>query len=105
MAPAKRCRTLPGYWIRREAVALQHESVEVTPGGSRWHVLACTTPGGTMRTASYASPSRASVEQQCDSNEDVDWEVHYAVTSLVTTVVTMVWSCNTVIMVVIIVIQ
>ena len=33
-----------------------HERVEVTPGGSRAHMLERTTPGGTTRTATYTSP-------------------------------------------------
>ena len=50
----------------RENKALQNERVEMTPGGSRKHVLTCTTPGGTTRTASYTSPSKAAYLRQCE---------------------------------------
>ena len=57
--PPPASKRLPKYVPERENQALQNERVEMTPGGSRKHVLTCTTPGGTMRTASYTSPSTA----------------------------------------------
>ena len=52
-----------------------HERVEVTPGGSRAHMLERTTPGGTTRTATYTSPGgwndrTLAMEklQQCDKS-------------------------------------
>ena len=37
------------------------ESVELTPGGRRKHVLTRRSPGGTQRTAQYISPSKAEI--------------------------------------------
>jgi len=43
------------------------ESVELTPGGRRKHTLQRTSPGGTTRTSTYISPTKAEVEADPDA--------------------------------------
>jgi hypothetical protein len=62
------------------------ESVELTPGGRRKHVLTRRSPGGTQRTAQYISPSKAEIMEKEGYNaqiadgkwsddDDLDFEV------------------------------
>ena len=63
------------------------ESVELTPGGRRKHVLTRRSPGGTQRTAQYISPSKAEMMEKEGYNaqiadgmwsdvDDLDFEVN-----------------------------
>jgi hypothetical protein len=46
------------------------ESVELTPGGRRKHVLQRSSPGGSVRSSQYISPSRAEIMDHVGSDED-----------------------------------
>ena len=48
------------------------ESVELTPGGRRKHTFTRTSPGGTTRTATYTSPTKAEIVGPDDEYDSDD---------------------------------
>ena len=55
-----------------------HESVELTPGGRRKHTLTRASPGGTTRTATYTSPTKADLGIEVWDSDDSDCRNEYA---------------------------
>ena len=57
-----------------------NESVELTPGGRRKHTLTRASPGGTTRTATYTSPTKAEslIGNEVWDSDDSEHRYEYA---------------------------